>query len=625
MAATNHGAANILAFLFSVSTQQGPWHNTATRLHALDRIDPSGGCHGAQLEEAAPSIGDASRVDAAGCQTPTTFLSSPFAGLSPSADSTLLPASSVPVNSSPPDTLYTPGQHAVAPTAEAGDSAMVGNPWVSNHKGFLPSGESGHGREALGSGVSGGECGAKRRRLQPCSSWGEDDLEFLRILVTDTDNPATEQHGDSVLTQASPPVLPRPPEPPRTPGRSSPVETPIHSSHAAEEDVPLEAPPARDGTDACVMERNLMHQYSDPATEVTAEEKLQATDAVAALLWRASPRLRDRLLAVVNDTWAKAAAELEAARDVAAQGVHLGHLAESEVSPGASEVMSQARRPFREILMERLEATRRAVELELEAADKAAAIAGTTPAMCSGPQWLGVRALRGDIREKLMQFQACARNRKQAEITANARAAKARGATREDLLSLLDKTRRELYTQAIDTGLEPMRHEDRIEEIDKMTEGLLEQLNANHQAVQEDMAPASCSAPQQLRESLQRRLSATRAAAEAELMAADAVVTVTRSSSRSSGSAARDALGLPIPGGADVAGGSSPVRTGEAAGIGEVGDASGGARAQGVTEGTARRRSLGEGSDEGGDAAEGSGKRKRKPSSGGRRCKHEGW
>lgn len=478
----------------------------------------------------------------------------------------------------------------------------------------------------------------KRRRLQRRYSWGEEDLEFLRSLaeadstadynngIHHNGNNARQNHQQQQDLMLPAPSLPPPPPATFTSLLAAPGDATINKFNSRHPPVVggSKAPVTTSGGSCSAEEAGIIHGNTE-LTEVTAEEKLRAADDVAALLWRAGDRLRDRLLARVNDTWAKAEAELEAARNAAARGVGAGVGVGGSVARGSGAAgavsLPHASKPFCEVLMERLEATRMVIEAELKAADEAAAATGSSSVLCNGPKWAGSRVLRGDVLDKLKDFQQCERNRQRANITAAAAAAvKAEETTRrQDLMDHLERNRQRLYLQAIENGIEPMQNDNTLTDIDDLTKGLLGQIEANHKAVRDKLNPV-CHSGSELRESLHARLNATRAAAQEELTAADSAAAVTKVTAAQTAAAVEPRMPIIPEAGAGYARGAGS----------DGGDfTSDGFKFQPSVADTREQQNsatsgLGESRTTNGSNT-GAGKKRKRSPGGGRRCKHEGW
>lgn len=139
--------------------------------------------------------------------------------------------------------------------------------------------------------------------------------------------------------------------------------------------------------------------------EVSAAEKLQAADDVAACIWLADHSLREGLLARMRDTWG--AAEVEAAADEAiAAAAERAATAAAALGVAQHQQREQVpRKRFREVLAKKLDATRKAVEAELKAADALSLATEGGTALCGPQPWRGRSALREDVLTRLKDFQ----------------------------------------------------------------------------------------------------------------------------------------------------------------------------------------------------------------------------
>lgn len=295
--------------------------------------------------------------------------------------------------------------------------------------------------------------------------------------------------------------------------------------------------------------------------EVTREEKLRAADDVANLLWRADPRIRDRLVARVNDIWAAVEAEMQEVNEHASRGATasggsssspVGRLSSQKGHAEAWENLSRRDTfPFRQILMNRLEATRQTIQNELDASDKAtgsgAGYSGGGGGGATGhyrhqghgsaPKWRGLTALRSDVLERLRSFQQASKDLKSAEIlrAAENSSTTKNAAVREAMLRRLQLERtamchqaRELRAQAIidsdSNGGDGILDGSVADKIDEHTESLLQQLEENHKAAQRELKPVTDCDGVGIKQELLARLEATRSAAQAELLASEATV-----------------------------------------------------------------------------------------------------
>ena len=137
---------------------------------------------------------------------------------------------------------------------------------------------------------------------------------------------------------------------------------------------------------------------------VTEEERLEAADDVARCIWLAADELRDVLLARVWGIWSTVEAEIAEESNSSAAAAAAG---DRSSSPRSSPP-ARRRKRFNQVLVERLHATCKAVEGELEAAKAN----GDASALCPPPQqqWRGGAALRRDVLSRLESYQ---RNNKQ--------------------------------------------------------------------------------------------------------------------------------------------------------------------------------------------------------------------
>lgn len=611
-----HIALSIVDAAFSNFHNQGNHSTLPCPLHLLTRRNIGG--HSLNSHAQKVTYSDAGNYHSGGGERLISFYSPPgVRGVGPS-DMTMLSAVSVPVTLHNAD----PGFGGVSGNLITCDRTIetvgfcspgVGLARDSFGGGYMTNVTGTGSRAVAVASTTGVAVNVKERRTQR-DSWGEDDLEFLRSLA-EADCPPPDHGNHPALPQA--PVTLYPPQMNSQPQAATMFRTSnlpgIQTAVPSARDVfssSREPPPVRITAENREAARNFPRQDDNCTTEVTEEEKLHAADYVAMLLWRAGPQLRDRLLSRVNDTWARVERELEAARDAAAQlSRH-----DRPVAHGAAELALCAGKSFKELLMERLEETQRVVEADLKAADEEAALMGGTATTCKAPQWLGAKALRGDIREKLKQYQTRVRDQKKAEITANAMAAKARGETNDYFVKVLEQTRQELYMQASENGIQPLDHDAKLEEIDRITEGLLEQLDANHRAVQEELTPVKGPLPSNFRDGLLERLNATRAVAKAQLTAADAAAVTSDGVILGYGATVNNVPGV-----------SAPVPVSAVRGLRVMGDVSDESDSLAVhatagTSGQAQDQADVNTKEDGTPVK----KRKRK-SGGGRRCKHEGW
>lgn len=557
---------------------------------------------------------DAFRPDAMDCTSSSNLSTADFTEVASVAeDSTLLPATSVAVNSSPACVAHVRIEDISVGNDHAAGLVGMDGIGVGSGRGWL-GGVFANGRGVDGDAGAGWEPGSRRRRGPRRHSWGDDDLEFLRTLVTETESAGAEDDKLPTLPVSnvclSSPESQHPcPSPllvetmlPPVEGTGISVQTPRHPTVSKSRGV----------------ERSLFDTQDVFTTVITEEEKLEAADYVAKLLWRASPCLRDRLLVRVNDSWAKAECDLVAAREAVARGTTT--FADSGgpvMSDGVAPIVQSARQPLKEILIKRLEEIRREVEMEVLLEHEATSSREGIAPVTKGPRWLGVRALRADVREKLMRFQVNAREQKKADIIAKSKDAKARGATKEELVQMLEDARLELSTQAFDSGIEPITYDMKLAEIDRVTEVLLQQLNENHKAMVADMTPTEMSSTQ-LKEGLLQRLNATRAAAEAELRAADEAARV--AASRPELSTVAGVFGISTSSSAPAPGPPAGLEPG---GVADGEDVDSNVE---VVANTARNiNPQMEKVVEGSEGVARAGKRRKKSSGGGRRCAHAGW
>lgn len=360
---------------------------------------------------------------------------------------------------------------------------------------------------------------------------------------------------------------------------------------------------------------------------VTAEDKLRAADDVAACIWLAGDRLREGLIARVKDTWGAAEAEMAGTADAGREGSGALAASRQQQPPlGSTQEQGARRKNFRQVLVNRLESTRKAVEAELKAADEAASARGEDTALCDPQRWRGCTALREDVLATLEGFQA----ENDRDPMVGETALYSTVSCREELLERLKRTRDAVVAKVIALnegggapGSGPGRGDRNpaiiddvaaIEEVDGLTKGLLEQLEANHAAAEEERRPSESSGD--LREGLLARLESTRAAAAAELLKAtgdkrtsvtNEAVSATGTGSEGGGDYFSDGLGA-------QAGGGGGGRGGGGGGGGSAWESKRGAN------------SPREGAAGGGGGVAGVGNRKRKRAgSGGRRCKHEDW
>ncbi|CAM9394418.1 unnamed protein product, partial [Hapterophycus canaliculatus] len=139
----------------------------------------------------------------------------------------------------------------------------------------------------------------------------------------------------------------------------------------------------------------------------TEAEKLQAADDIARCIWRAGDEIREVLLTRLWEVWGTSEADM-VSMAAAASGTTAGTAANAIAAGipcggGSSPPSSSPKKSFNEVLMERLQATREEVEVELEAAKGR----GDAAAFCNPPQqhWRGGADLRNDILSRLEVFQ----------------------------------------------------------------------------------------------------------------------------------------------------------------------------------------------------------------------------
>lgn len=443
-------------------------------------------------------------------------------------------------------------------------------------------------------GVSGGDT----RRLQPhdtTHAYGEEDFEFLRNLLQEAGDatPAASpalQPGElgepaAALTGAMAPSPAETLPPPLLPfastvgGKAGGLGASLSASSAPSY-IETASAGANEGSGG----------VGGPSVhEVTAEEKLQAADDVAACIWLAGDRVRDALLARVRGIWGTVEAEIVA--DAVVSATASGVSAAARAAIATQQLQQQPpRKNFRQLLVERLEATRKAVEMELRAADDAAAAKGECALVDPG-RWRGSTAFRGDVLQKLESYQ-------KANLT-GAPVAEPRFSTancRQDLLERLQGTKEavvarvtastEAACRAVNsTTSTRQRTATAPRELGGcLTAGLLEQLQENHAAAEEELRPSSGESSGDLRESLLEKLECTRVAAEAELLkdSKKNIRPMSAPASDGAGDCSSDGLG---------------------------------------TQGSNSASSVGENA----PTSNKSGKKRKRSGGGGRRCKHEGW
>lgn len=350
--------------------------------------------------------------------------------------------------------------------------------------------------------------------------------------------------------------------------------------------------------------------------------------------------------------------------------------------------------------MDQLHATHKALQAELQVADQAAArgkgfsrgggggggldsypaLANTPewrghyPAQGSPPDWRGSKALRGDVLEKLKSFQQVSKDLKSAEIKrVAAGSAEAKNtAVREALIRRFQSARTFVCSQArqlrakavIDYDDDSGDIDDGDAALDTVDQAkLLEQLEVNLKAAQEEYRPQSSCSTVELKEALLVQLDATRAAAQAELLAAEArsekaaAATGLSSAETEAGALAAAAAAVTAAMRAEESGASvvsaaaaSDLQKSACDDFGVGGGRGASVRCDGYRDSRDEYAEAGRGGGGGGAASAGegdfgnggaggadgvaecatggagSGRKKRKRTSGaGRRCKHEGW
>ena len=307
---------------------------------------------------------------------------------------------------------------------------------------------------------------------------------------------------------------------------------------------------------------------------VTEEERMQAADDVAACIWLAGDRLREALIVRVRDTWRDLEAEIEADAAIhrAASGVATAAAAAAHAHHHHQYQHQQTaqRKSFRQRLAVRLETTRKVVEAELRAADEAAAANGDDSVFCDPMRWNGTSALRADVRAKLESFQ----DDNMADPTSGEYARFSTINCREDLLERQRSTRDAVVASVMISPTDPAypaaasgggsasaRHvggdlwtrrptlgaaagaastvsaEAALRGVgggggggsgsgsgSGLPEGLVEQLEANHLAAEEErMAGSLGESSVDLKYGLMQKLEATRVAAAVEILKAGGV------------------------------------------------------------------------------------------------------
>ena len=148
---------------------------------------------------------------------------------------------------------------------------------------------------------------------------------------------------------------------------------------------------------------------------VTEEEKLEAADDVARCIWLAGDDLRDVLLSRLWEVWSTVMDEMaeEANIDKSAAAAAAAAAAAPDAAGEPSRSPPLPRKRFSEVLVQRLQAVRKAEETELKASKPGGGAEGASARQVNPPprQWRRGAALRVDVLARLDAYQ---RSREQA-------------------------------------------------------------------------------------------------------------------------------------------------------------------------------------------------------------------